>query len=293
MIINEIFNEPAESFMEKLPDNSFDLIIADPPYGIAKPKPLVNKSKGRIQTLSEKWDIFESHQKYLSFTKLWLNQAFRILKSKGSIFVYGSRKSIFDMKQILDEAGYYFLDMITWVKRDSMPNCTQRGYSYSTEFILWYCKSDSGWTFNHKALKKYNNGKQMRNYWDIPRSLCKEEKTPHKTQKNVLLSDIIVDGHSNAGDLVYIPFGGSGSEIESCIKLNRKWIATEINKLYISDIIIPRITALGYTNNQLKTKLNHSISPYYTYFSLPRDPLRPSRVVSLESILIPGSNGSA
>lgn len=51
--------------------------------------------------------------------------------------------------------------------------------------------------------------------------------------------------NSNEGDLVYIPFAGSGSEIESCIKNNRNWIATELNEEYINDVICPRITAIG------------------------------------------------
>ena len=55
------------------------------------------------------------------------------------------------------------------------------------------------------------------------------------------LCDRIIKSSSNENDLVYIPFAGSGSEIVSCIKNNRNYIATEINKKYIDDIIIPRI----------------------------------------------------
>ena len=47
---------------------------------------------------------------------------------------------------------------------------------------------------------------------------------------------------SDEGDVIYIPFAGSGSEIESCIINNRSYIATEINNDYINNIIIPRIS---------------------------------------------------
>lgn len=40
---------------------------------------------------------------------------------------------------------------------------------------------------------------------------------------------------------MYIPFAGSGSEIESCIRNNRNYVATELNDNYIKNIIIPRI----------------------------------------------------
>lgn len=242
--LNKVYNEDCVSFMEKLDDSSISLMICDPPYGIAKKKPLKGKSHGNIQTLSEDWDIFDSKEKYLEFSRQWISESKRILKESGSILVYGTRESIFDMKSLLDETGMKFIDMITWVKRDAPPNVSRRGYAHSTEFILWYCNGDKNWTFNHDDLKKYNNGKQMRNYWDIQRSMTKDERTSHKTQKKIELGNIIVEAHSNKGELVYIPFAGSGTEIESCIKLGRQWIATETKQEYIDEIIVPRINKL-------------------------------------------------
>lgn len=228
-------------FMKEVKNESVSLIIADPPYGISKKNPLKGSSHGNIQTLNEDWDLFASKQEFIDFTKNWMTEAKRILKPSGSILVWGARESIFDMKFLLDECGYHFLDNIVWIKRDAPPNITCRGYAASTEFVLWYCKSDSKWTFNHDDLKKYNNGKQMRSFWDIQRTMTKNEKTQHKTQKKLELAEIIVEGHSNVGDLVYVPFAGSGTEIEACVKHNRNWIATETKRQYIDEIIVPRI----------------------------------------------------
>lgn len=63
----------------------------------------------------------------------------------------------------------------------------------------------------------------------------------HKTQKPMDITNRIIKASSNENDLIYIPFAGSGSEIISCINNNRQWMATETNKQYIDDIIIPRI----------------------------------------------------
>ena len=63
----------------------------------------------------------------------------------------------------------------------------------------------------------------------------------HTCQKPLSLSERLISIFSNEGDLVYIPFAGSGSEIVSCINNNRNYIATELNNDYIEDIIIPRI----------------------------------------------------
>lgn len=63
----------------------------------------------------------------------------------------------------------------------------------------------------------------------------------HKTQKPQDITDRIIKASSNENDLIYIPFAGSGSEIVSCIKNNRNYIATELNNDYIENIIIQRI----------------------------------------------------
>ena len=70
----------------------------------------------------------------------------------------------------------------------------------------------------------------------------------HKTQKPQDITDRIIKASSNEGDLVFIPFAGSGSEIESCIRNNRNYIATEIDNTYIEDIIKPRINKLKNIN---------------------------------------------
>ena len=107
-----------------------------------------------------------------------------------------------------------------------------RGMSASTEFCLIYCKSDKNWIFNAKEIKKYNNGKQLRNCWDIPRSMKKEERLPHPTQKKIETQLILVNMLSNKGDLVLDPFMGSGTTAEACISLDRNYIGFEKNKIY-------------------------------------------------------------
>ena len=68
-----------------------------------------------------------------------------------------------------------------------------------------------------------------------------KDGTSFPTVKSLKLCNRIIKSSSNERDLVYIPFAGSGSEIISCINNNRNYLATEINKKYIDEIIIPRI----------------------------------------------------
>lgn len=63
----------------------------------------------------------------------------------------------------------------------------------------------------------------------------------HLTPKPVEMIQHILNTSSAEGDLVYIPFAGSGSDIVACIKNNRNWISTELNNKYIEEIIKPRM----------------------------------------------------
>jgi DNA modification methylase len=94
-MFNQIFNKDCIDGLRYIPDNSVDAVITDPPYGIAKKKPLEGKSHGKIKTISSDWDIFSSSQDYQEFTKQWIKECHRILKPTGIIAVWGSRRSIF------------------------------------------------------------------------------------------------------------------------------------------------------------------------------------------------------
>lgn len=97
----------------------------------------------------------------------------------------------------------------------------------------------------NKLFNQYNNSRYS---FNLPTGITDVwEFTPdkvrygHKTQKPQDITDRIIKASSNESDLVYIPFAGSGSEIVSCIKNNRNYIATELNNDYIEEIIKPRI----------------------------------------------------
>ncbi len=248
MDLNKIYNVDCGQYMKSLPDACINLVVADPPYGVSRENAFSGYSRGIIRGLDEAWDIFGNEETYLGFTREWLSQVKRILVEHGSIFVWGNYRSIFQVQKCLEETGLHYKGLVVWVKRDAPPNVTCRGYAASTEYVLWYCKSKKGWVFNHDDLKKLNNGKQMRDFWDIQRTMTKREHTRHRTQKKYETAERIVVGHSRKNDIVYIPFAGSGTEIVACIRNRRNWLATETDKQYIDEIILPRICQEGWNN---------------------------------------------
>jgi DNA modification methylase len=233
-MLNTIYNEDCLEGMKRIPNESMDAIITDPPYGIAKAKAFKSSSHGGFNAIDASWDIFSSKEAYREFSRAWLLEAYRILKPNGSIAVWGSKVSIFDIQPIMESIFPKYLDLLTWIKRDSPPNMTQRGMAPSTEFALIFCKAETGWIFNHNEIKKYNGGKQARNYIDVQRSMPSSERTGHPTQKKIETQQFLVEMLSNQGDVVFDPFVGSGTAIVAAKELKRDYIGFEMSPEYFT-----------------------------------------------------------
>ena len=199
---------------------------------ISKKKQFIGKSHGNYKTLNENWNKFENKTDYIKFTKKWIKESYKILKPNGTITVWGDRISIFDIQPILSKYFPKFLDIITWIKHDAPPNITRRGLAPSTEFCLIYCKNNSNWTFNHDDIKKYNNGKQMRNYINIQRTMPKNKRIGHPAQKKIETQLLLIEMLTNKNEIIFDPFTGNGTIPFACIQTNRNFIACENNKEY-------------------------------------------------------------
>lgn len=131
-------------------------------------------------------------------------------------------------------AGHYFND------KSQPAFITKEKYNQLIEYGCYFEKTWEELRLLYESKRiKFNLPQGVTDVWEI--DFYKDKKYGHSTQKPLELCDRIIKTSTNERDLVYIPFAGSGSEIESCIKNNRKWIATEKDKQYIEDIIYPRI----------------------------------------------------
>ena len=80
--------------MARLPDKCVDMIFADPPYNLQLGGDLFRPEGGRVDAVDDDWDKFDSLATYDDFTREWLEQARRILKDDGTIWVIGSYHNI-------------------------------------------------------------------------------------------------------------------------------------------------------------------------------------------------------
>lgn len=251
MKTNTIYNENCFDTYNKLSNNSVDLIIADPPY---------------YKIVKEDWDNqWKSEEDYYNWIKQLLKESKRVLKENGSMYIWNWFDNICSIGHFAKEEGFVIRNLITWNR-----GAGRERYNWASakEDLLYLTLTDKP-TFNlddvliglddpsrkmkkssweraqyvRKNRKNFEDNKvNPSNVWfNSHVAHNSKEKVNHPTQKPLSVCDRIVKASSNEGDLVYIPFAGSGSEIVSCINNNRNYIASEINKNYIEDIIKPRI----------------------------------------------------
>ena len=240
MILNTILHGDCIEKIEELPDESVDLIIADPPYNIGK-------------DFGEKSTVWNNLDEWLKWSKEWIALSNQKLKSTGSIFIYGSHHYMCYIQVYLYELGLYYRRQIIW-NYDNNFSRNIKSPTVNYEPLLWFSKSEN-YTYHqirepykrperikHKFIKdgkvwKPNpEGRHGGDVWYFPVLAGKpfeKERVDHPTQKPLSISNRIVKHFSDKGDTVLIPFAGSGSECVACLQNQRNYIGIEINDKYI------------------------------------------------------------
>lgn len=238
---NKIYKGDALKLIKRITDNSVDLIVADPPYGIE----MDFGSK-------EKWGL-DKHDQWYAWMQEWLKEAYRVLKPGGSIFVYGIHHNIGYIQCYLYELGLNYGRQFIWHYKNNWSGYTKFPAGHY-EPLLWFYKGKE-YTYhpirepyesaerlkykitkNGKEWRPNPNGKLAGDVWSIPvlaGRRFKDERVDHPTQKPLAICDRIIKHFSNEGEIVLIPFVGSGSECVSAKNHKRNYIGFELNPAYI------------------------------------------------------------
>jgi len=254
-LMNKIIHGDCVEKMKTLPNNSVDLIFADPPYNLQLPqnRKLLRENGTEVISVNDDWDKFESYQDYDNFTENWIKECQRILKPTGTIWIMGMYHNIFRVGKIMQDLGLWFLNDVIWVKIDAMPNFNGRRFTNNHETLIWAVKNKNckNYTFNNEFLKKMNCGQQMKDT-DWIFKICRgperlKDKNgikAHPTQKPLKLIQQVLLSASKKGDLVFDPFMGSGTTAVVAEALGRNWIGIEKEKKYV-DLANSRIKNYG------------------------------------------------
>jgi modification methylase len=241
MDINCVIHGDCCQELKNFPDNTFDLIFADPPYYLQLPnnKRLKRFDGSEIIPVYDDWDKFKDYADFDNFTLNWLTECQRVLKPTGTIWVIGMYHSIYRVGKIMQDLGLWFLNDVIWVKTNALPNLNGRRFTNNHETLIWAVKNKDckGYTFNYELMKKVNGGMQMKDTdWVFP--LCtgaerlrdKNGIKLHNTQKPLKLIQRVILTASNEGDLILDPFIGSGTTAVAAEELGRKWVGIEKDK---------------------------------------------------------------
>lgn len=226
-------------FMNSLPENSVDMVFADPPYNMRLEKPLFRPDRSAVDTVDDEWDQFDTPALYDDFTARWMLAARRVLKDTGTIWVIGSYHNIYRVGKILMDCGFWILNDIVWIKSNPTPQMRGVRFCGSHETLIWAKKDrDSRHTFNYHALKGANEDLQARSDWYIPKCSGPERvkidgTKAHPTQKPEALLRRVIHSSSNPGDTVLDPFGGSGTTAAVCKKLGRNCLSVDQDPVYV------------------------------------------------------------
>ncbi len=238
--LDEIIQGDCIDGMNQLPDDSVDLVFADPPYNLQLGGDLYRPDESRVNGVTEDWDQFDTMDAYDLFTHDWLKAARRILKPNGSIWVIGSYHNIFRVGTVLQDQQFWIQNDIIWRKSNPMPNFRGTRFTNAHETLIWATKyEDSRPTFNYDAMKMMNDGVQMRSDWTMPICTGRERlkksdgNKAHPTQKPESLLHRVILSTSNPGDVVVDPFFGTGTTGAVAKKLGRHFIGFEMEEEYI------------------------------------------------------------
>ncbi len=233
-----IFGDAIEA-LKSIPDESIDLIFADPPYNIGK------NFNGKI----EKWKTEES---YLEWCYEWIDLCIQKLKPNGSFYVMTAT-------QFMPFFDLYIRNKLTILSRivwsyDSSGVQAKKFFGSMYEPILYCVKDKNNYTFNTKdilveaktgAKRKlidyrkaiptaYNTEKVPGNVWEFSRVRYRmEEYENHPTQKPISLLERIIKASSNENDVVMDPFSGTFTTCYVAKELNRNCIGIELQDEYV------------------------------------------------------------
>lgn len=248
--------------LKQLPENSVDMIFADPPYNLSNGGFSVHAGK-RVSVNKGEWDKSKGFEDDYEFHKKWLAACRRVLKPEGTIWVSGTYHSIYQCGHALQSLGYHILNDISWFKPNASPNLSGRFFTASHETLIWARKDPKAkHIYNYKHMKNTewpedffkNSGKQMRSVWHIPENEDvwvegtprKEEKVfgKHPTQKPLALLERVVLASSDANNVILDPFTGSSTTGIAAVRYGRKFIGIDMHQEYL-ELSKKRYQSLG------------------------------------------------
>lgn len=236
------------SLVKNIPDNSVDLIVTDPPYGINFTKGYKSGSTELVQG--------DDGFTVMFFLDDILREYKRILKPNSALYIF-TRFDVMPYWWIKLKNYFDAKNQIVWFKGGGGMGDLKGNFSYNYESIMF--------ATNGKHLIR---GKRDGSVWQIG----KTAPELHETQKPVELIEKIIEHSSDEGMTIFDPFMGSGTTGIACKNLNRNFIGIELNEEYFNvakkriDNHTPQLKLNGFSEAEAGGAVLNNSFPAQTLF---------------------------
>lgn len=233
--LGRMFQGDCLDVMKQIESDSIDLVFADPPFNLDKLYP------------SEMNDSLKEEE-YLRWSESWLKECTRILRPGGSLFTW-------NLPQWNSHFAAFLHNRLTfkhWIATDIKYSLPIKGRLYPAHYsLLYFVKGEKANTFSPDRLaaqvcpkcfddlKDYGGYKHKMNplginlsdiWTDIPPVRhAKYKKRQGANELSIKLLDRIIEMSTQEGDIVFDPFGGSGTTYVVSEMKRRKWIGVELD----------------------------------------------------------------
>jgi site-specific DNA-methyltransferase (adenine-specific) len=251
-ILNTIVQGDCVKSLSELPAGCVDLAFADPPFNIGYEYDVYHDKKGR--------------EEYLGWSRKWVGQIFRVLKSSGTFWLAIGDEYAAEMKVLSQDIGFTTRNWVIWYYTFGV-NCTHK-FTRSHAHLFYFVKDPKEFTFRAGDLENripsarqlvYNDSRANprgrlpddtwilrpqdlvdcftpdEDTWYFPRvaGTFSERAGFHGCQMPEQLLGRIIRSCSNPRDLVIDPFAGSATTLAVAKKLGRKFIGFELSAEYV------------------------------------------------------------
>lgn len=231
--------------IKRIPDNSIDFILTDPPYNLGQHStgniPLPGRSA--MNNDVAEWDMVDFNPEE------WAEDFIRILKPTGNLFIFTSYNQIGRWYNCLDHR-FDTSNFMVWHKTNPAPKIFKAGFLNSCEMVFTCWNKKHTWNFSTQ--------KDMHNFIESPICMRPERLSDpkHPTQKPVSILKRMIEIATNTGDIVFDPFMGVGSTGVAAIELQRRFIGIELDSKYF---YAAKNRIDNIVNRQVKTKMSDNM----------------------------------
>ncbi len=234
----------SRNIIKRIPDNSIDFILTDPPYNLGQHStgniPLLGRSAMNNDVAD--WDMVDFNPEE------WADEFIRILKPTGNLFIFTSYNQLGRWYNCLDHK-FDTSNFMVWHKTNPAPKIFKAGFLNSCEMIFTCWNKKHTWNFISQ--------KEMHNFIESPICMRPERLSnpKHPAQKPVSILKKMIEIATNKNDIVFDPFMGVGSTGVAALELERRFIGVELDGDYFDA-----------ANNRINMALNKDRKPQSSYY---------------------------